>query len=100
MSGTQEARSAQYQPATPGSEALHQVLLSHLETFLARVARDPSTPSMPPHVERSSVPTWIAAITSGEAIAKILDHLNLPNLALEPSPARAPPQAEFEFEGC
>jgi hypothetical protein len=43
---------------------------------------------------------WIAAITSGEAISKILDHLDLPNLVLEPSPARAPPQAEFGFEGC
>ncbi len=48
---------------------------------------------------------WIAAHdsmaeASGEAIAKILDHLELPNLAFEPSPPRAPPQAEFEFEGC
>ena len=43
---------------------------------------------------------WIAAITSGEAIAKILDHLDLPSAVVQPSPPRAPPQAEFEFEGC
>ena len=43
---------------------------------------------------------WIAAITSGEAITKILDHLELPSAAIQPSPPRAPPQAEFEFEGC
>ena len=43
---------------------------------------------------------WIAAITSGEAITKILDHLELPSAVIQPSPPRAPPQAEFEFEGC
>ena len=43
---------------------------------------------------------WIAAITSGEAIAKILLHLDLPNAQAQPDPARAPPQPEFGFEGC
>jgi hypothetical protein len=43
---------------------------------------------------------WIAAITSGEAIAKILDHLELPSVAPQPAPPRAPPQLELGFEGC
>jgi len=43
---------------------------------------------------------WIAAITSGEAIAKILDHLDLPSARVQPAPPRAPPQLEFGFEGC
>ncbi|MDG2144028.1 MAG: transposase [Planctomycetota bacterium] len=43
---------------------------------------------------------WIAAITSGEAIAKILDPLELTSAVIRPSPPRAPPQAELEFEEC
>ncbi len=43
---------------------------------------------------------WIAAITSGEAIAKILEHLELPSARIQPAPPRAPPQLELEFEGC
>ncbi len=43
---------------------------------------------------------WIAAITSGEAIAKILEHLDLPSIVADPAPPRAPPQQEFGFEGC
>jgi hypothetical protein len=43
---------------------------------------------------------WIAAITSGEAISKILDHLDLPSVVTHPAPLRVPPQVEFEFEGC
>jgi hypothetical protein len=43
---------------------------------------------------------WIAAITSGETIAKILDHLELPSVMTEPAPPRAPPQLELGFEGC
>jgi hypothetical protein len=43
---------------------------------------------------------WIAAITSGGAITKILDHLELPSVVMGPAPPRAPPQAEFGFEGC
>ncbi len=43
---------------------------------------------------------WVAAITSGETIAKILDHLKLPSLAVQPAPARAPPQLELGYEGC
>jgi len=43
---------------------------------------------------------WIAAITSGESIAKILDHLKLPNVRAQPAPPRAPPQLELGFEGC
>jgi len=31
---------------------VHQVLLEHLETFLGRIAGDPSIPSLPGHVER------------------------------------------------
>jgi hypothetical protein len=41
---------------------------------------------------------WIAAITNAEAIAKILGHLELPNVVIQPAPA--PPQLEFGFEGC
>jgi hypothetical protein len=43
---------------------------------------------------------WIAAITSGETIAKILDHLELPSVMTQPAPPRAPPQLELGFEGC
>jgi hypothetical protein len=43
---------------------------------------------------------WIAAITSGTAIERILEHLDLPSIALSPAPPRAPPQMELEFEGC
>jgi hypothetical protein len=43
---------------------------------------------------------WIAAITNAEAIAKILGHLELPNVVMQPAPARAPPQLELGFEGC
>ncbi len=48
---------------------------------------------------------WIAARNStaeasGEAITKILEHLDLPSIVADPAPPRAPPQAEFEFEGC
>ncbi len=42
----------------------------------------------------------IAAITSGEAITKILEHLDVPSIVADPAPRRAPPQAEFGFEGC
>jgi hypothetical protein len=41
---------------------------------------------------------WIAAITNVEAIAKILGHLELPNVVMQPAPA--PPQLELGFEGC
>ena len=41
-----------YQPRDPASEVLHRVLLAHLETFLARIATDASSPSLPHHVER------------------------------------------------
>ncbi len=40
---------------------------------------------------------WIAAITSGEGIAKILEHLDLPSVVIDPAPARGPPQPEFGF---
>ncbi len=43
---------------------------------------------------------WIAAITSGEAIERILVHLDLPSIAPIPAAPRAPPQLELEFEGC
>jgi hypothetical protein len=43
---------------------------------------------------------WIAAITSGEAIAKILEQLELPSVVIQPAPFRAPPQLELGFEGC
>ena len=43
---------------------------------------------------------WIAASTNGESIAKILDHLELPNVRAQPAPPRAPPQLEVGFEGC
>ena len=52
MSSTGEARSEQYRPRDPSSEVLHGVLLVHTETFLARIALDPSSPSLPSHVER------------------------------------------------
>jgi len=42
----------------------------------------------------------IAAITSGEALAKILEHLDLPSVVIDPPPPRAPPQLELGFEGC
>ena len=43
---------------------------------------------------------WIAAITSGETIAKILDHLEFPSVMTQPAPPRAPPQLELGFEEC
>ena len=43
---------------------------------------------------------WIAAINSSEAIAKILDHLDLPSVVGNPAAPRAPPQPEFGFEEC
>jgi hypothetical protein len=43
---------------------------------------------------------WIAAITSGEAIAKILEHLEQPSVLIQPAPFRAAPQPELGFEGC
>ena len=36
----------------PESGVLYQVLLEHLETFLARIEEDPAGPSLPGHVER------------------------------------------------
>jgi hypothetical protein len=51
MSITQSARREQYQPRCSESEVLHQVLLAYLETFLARIASDPPSPSLPSHVE-------------------------------------------------
>jgi len=47
-----DAGSEPYQPRDTSSEVLHRVLLAHLETFLARVASDDCTPSLPHHVER------------------------------------------------
>ena len=44
--------------------------------------------------------TWIAAITNGDAIERILQHLGLPSIAPISAPPRAPPQMELEFEGC
>ncbi len=52
MSISGEARSDQYQPRDVSSEVLRQTLHAHLETFLARIASDPSSPSLPPYVER------------------------------------------------
>ena len=52
MSITGEARSEQYQRRDPSSEVLDGVLLAHLETVLAPIAVDPSSPSLPAHVER------------------------------------------------
>ncbi len=48
---------------------------------------------------------WIAAHNptaeaSGEGIAKISEHLDLPSIVINPAPPRAPPQVEFEVEGC
>jgi hypothetical protein len=43
---------------------------------------------------------WIAAITNGDAIVRILEHLALPSIAPIPAPPRAPPQMELGFEGC
>jgi hypothetical protein len=43
---------------------------------------------------------WIAAITSGEALAKILEYLELPSVVIRPAPPRAPPQPELGFEWC
>ncbi len=52
MSITGEARSEQYRPRDPSSEVLYGVLLAHLETFLARIAVDPSSPGLPSYVKR------------------------------------------------
>ncbi|MFT5059489.1 MAG: hypothetical protein ACI89E_002274 [Planctomycetota bacterium] len=41
---------------------------------------------------------WIAAITNAEAIAKILGHLELSSVVIQPAPA--PLQLELGFEGC
>jgi hypothetical protein len=41
-----------YRPREPSSGALHEVLAEHLLTFLSRVEEDPSTPGLPPWVER------------------------------------------------
>ena len=41
-----------YRPREPAKGALHEVLLEHLETFLARIEEDPTTPELPPWVER------------------------------------------------
>jgi len=48
---------------------------------------------------------WIAAHNStaeasGEAIAKILDHLDLPSARVQSALPRASLQLEFGFEGC
>ena len=43
---------------------------------------------------------WIAAITSSDAIAKLLEHLELPNVQVQPMPPRSPPQLTLGFEGC
>jgi hypothetical protein len=42
----------------------------------------------------------IAAITRGEAIVRILEHLGLEGHAPPPAPARAPPQLELGWEGA
>ena len=42
---------------------------------------------------------WMPAITSVEAIAKILGHFELPSVVIQLAPARAPPQLELGFEG-
>ncbi len=39
-------------PQGPGGGVLQGILFEHLETFLARIAEDPGTPSLPAHVER------------------------------------------------
>lgn len=49
MSITERSCREQYQPRCPESETLYQVLLTHLETFLAHIASDPTSPSLTPH---------------------------------------------------
>jgi hypothetical protein len=43
---------------------------------------------------------WIAAITQGETIVRILEHLGLESVAARPAPPRAPPQLELWWEGA
>ena len=52
MGTTSAARCGSYRRREPERGVLHGVLLEHLETFLARIAEDPTTPSLPGHVER------------------------------------------------
>jgi hypothetical protein len=51
-------------------------------------------------LRRGSERRWIAAITSGEAIATVLEQLELPSVVIQPSPPPAAPQPELGFEGC
>ena len=57
---------------------MHQVLLEHLETFLAR--------------------RWIAAITERDVIERILEHPGLESVLPRPAPARASPQLALVFD--
>jgi hypothetical protein len=52
MAGAAAAECEAYLRREPESGLLHQVLLAHLETFLARIAEDPARPGLPGHVTR------------------------------------------------
>ena len=52
MPETSAAQCGEYLRREPESGVLYQVLLEHLETFLARIAEDPAGPSLPGYVER------------------------------------------------
>jgi hypothetical protein len=43
---------------------------------------------------------WIAAITEGETLVRILEHLGLESVAPRLAPPRAPPQLELGWEGA
>ena len=52
MPTTNASSCGEYSAREAADGVLYQVLLEHLETFLARIADDPATPSLPGYVER------------------------------------------------
>ena len=87
----------------PEQELLFQVLLAHLETFLAQARSEVF--SLPRHVEnelraflKCGVLANVAAITDAASIKTYLDGVGHSSRIPKPHPARPPPRTEMEYE--